>query len=154
MSDLLAAADVLVHSTAGLTVLEAQIRGTRVISYGWGRGHIRANNRAYERLGLAAVARTPEQLAAAIRGGVGVTGGAGRRAARVAASGRRGAGVCAGGGVVIVSAGALRTERLLLRPWGEDDRAPMDEINRDTRVTEFLNQRGDERSLRPVSRSG
>jgi UDP-N-acetylglucosamine:LPS N-acetylglucosamine transferase len=67
MSDLLAAADVLVHSTAGLTVLEAQIRGTRVISYGWGRGHIRANNRAYERLGLAAVARTPAQLAAAIR---------------------------------------------------------------------------------------
>ncbi len=67
MSELLAAADVLVHSTAGLTVLEAQIRGTRVISYGWGRGHIRANNRAYERLGLAAVARSPDELRAALR---------------------------------------------------------------------------------------
>jgi processive 1,2-diacylglycerol beta-glucosyltransferase len=67
MSDVLAAADVLVHSTAGLTVLEAQIRGTRVISYGWGIGHIRANNHAYERLGLAAVARTPAQLRVALR---------------------------------------------------------------------------------------
>jgi processive 1,2-diacylglycerol beta-glucosyltransferase len=66
MSDLLAAADVLVHSTAGLTVLEAQIRGTRVISYGWGAGHIRANNRAYERLGLAAVARSPGELRRAL----------------------------------------------------------------------------------------
>jgi processive 1,2-diacylglycerol beta-glucosyltransferase len=67
MSDLLAAADVLVHSTAGLTVLEAQIRGTRVISYGWGKGHIRANNHAYERFGMAAVARTPDQLRVALR---------------------------------------------------------------------------------------
>jgi UDP-N-acetylglucosamine:LPS N-acetylglucosamine transferase len=35
MSELMAAADVLVHSTAGLTVLEAWIRGCRPISYGW-----------------------------------------------------------------------------------------------------------------------
>jgi processive 1,2-diacylglycerol beta-glucosyltransferase len=67
MSDVLAAADVLVHSTAGLTVLEAQIRGTRVISYGWGVGHIRTNNLAYERLGLAAVARTIAELRVALR---------------------------------------------------------------------------------------
>ena len=53
MSDLLAAADALVHSTAGLTVLEAQIRGCPVISYGFAVGHIRANNSAYERFGLA-----------------------------------------------------------------------------------------------------
>jgi processive 1,2-diacylglycerol beta-glucosyltransferase len=66
MSDLLGAADVLVHSTAGLTVLEAQIRGTRVISYGWGKGHIRLNNRAYEELDMAAVARTAAQLRAAL----------------------------------------------------------------------------------------
>lgn len=65
--ELLAAADVLVHSTAGLTVLEAGVRGCQVISYGWGRGHIRANNRAYERFGLARVARDREQLAAALR---------------------------------------------------------------------------------------
>lgn len=67
MSDMLAASDVLVHSTAGLTVLEAIMRGTRVISYGWGRGHIRANNEAYERFGLADVVRTPGELTGAIR---------------------------------------------------------------------------------------
>src|ERR671931_2031837 len=67
MSDWLAAADVLVHSTAGLTVLEAIIRGCAVISYGWGRGHIRANNRAYDRFGLAAVATTRGELGDALR---------------------------------------------------------------------------------------
>ena len=41
MSELMGAADALVHSTAGLTVLEAWIRGCRPISYGWGVGHIR-----------------------------------------------------------------------------------------------------------------
>lgn len=62
MPELLAAADVLVHSTAGLTVLEALMSGCAVVSYGWGRGHIRANNRAFERHGLAYVARDREQL--------------------------------------------------------------------------------------------
>jgi UDP-N-acetylglucosamine:LPS N-acetylglucosamine transferase len=71
MGDYLAAADVLVHSTAGLTVLEAQIRGTRVISYGWGVGHIRANNRAYREFGLADVASTPSELGAALRSALG-----------------------------------------------------------------------------------
>jgi processive 1,2-diacylglycerol beta-glucosyltransferase len=67
MGDWLAAADALVHSTAGLTVLEAIIRGCPVISYGWGRGHIRANNRAYRRFGLAEVASTRAELDAALR---------------------------------------------------------------------------------------
>jgi processive 1,2-diacylglycerol beta-glucosyltransferase len=67
MGDLLGAADVLVHSTAGLTVLEAQVRGTRVISYGWGAGHIRVNNRAFTKLDMAEVARTPPALRAALR---------------------------------------------------------------------------------------
>jgi processive 1,2-diacylglycerol beta-glucosyltransferase len=67
MPDYLAAADVLVHSSAGLTVLEAQARGTRVISYGWGLAHIRANNRAYRASGLADVASTPSELAVALR---------------------------------------------------------------------------------------
>jgi UDP-N-acetylglucosamine:LPS N-acetylglucosamine transferase len=62
----LSAADVLVHSTAGLTVLEAQMCGTWAISYGWGIGHIRLNNRAYERFGLADVATSPDQLRAAL----------------------------------------------------------------------------------------
>jgi processive 1,2-diacylglycerol beta-glucosyltransferase len=67
MSELFAAADVLVHSTAGLTVLEAHIRGCRVISYGWGVAHIRANNRAFVQHRIAYVAKTRPQLAAALR---------------------------------------------------------------------------------------
>jgi len=68
MADLLGAADVLVHSTAGLTVLEAIVQGTATISYGWGIAHMRANNRAYERFGLAQVAATTAELAAALEG--------------------------------------------------------------------------------------
>jgi UDP-N-acetylglucosamine:LPS N-acetylglucosamine transferase len=67
IGDLFAAADVLVHSTAGLTVLEAHMRGCRVISYGWGVAHIRANNAAFEKHGIAHVARTRGELAAALR---------------------------------------------------------------------------------------
>jgi UDP-N-acetylglucosamine:LPS N-acetylglucosamine transferase len=67
MNELFAAADVLVHSTAGLTVLEAYMRGCRVISYGWGIAHIKANNRAFERFGIARVAATREELVAALR---------------------------------------------------------------------------------------
>jgi UDP-N-acetylglucosamine:LPS N-acetylglucosamine transferase len=67
MSDVMVAADVLVHSTAGLTVLEALVRGTRVISYGWGVGHIRINNRAYERFGLAEVVAHRDDLQRAVR---------------------------------------------------------------------------------------
>jgi UDP-N-acetylglucosamine:LPS N-acetylglucosamine transferase len=66
MVTLLAAADVLIHSTAGLTVLEALMCDCRVISYGWARGHIRANNRAYEELGMVSVAKNRPQLAHAL----------------------------------------------------------------------------------------
>ena len=38
--------DALVHSTGGLTVLEALMRGCPAISYGWGRGHVRLHNAA------------------------------------------------------------------------------------------------------------
>jgi UDP-glucose 4-epimerase len=67
MSDVLAAASVLVHSTAGLTVLEAQIRGCPVVSYGFAVGHVAANNRAYERFGLVRVARSRDELGEAVR---------------------------------------------------------------------------------------
>jgi UDP-N-acetylglucosamine:LPS N-acetylglucosamine transferase len=67
MNTLFAAADVLIHSTAGLTVLEAYIRGCRVISYGWGVAHIKANNQAFERHGIARVAGSRDELAAALR---------------------------------------------------------------------------------------
>jgi UDP-N-acetylglucosamine:LPS N-acetylglucosamine transferase len=66
MVTLLAAADILVHSTAGLTVLEALMCDCKVISYGWSRGHVRINNRAYEELGLVAVARNRTELAHAL----------------------------------------------------------------------------------------
>jgi UDP-N-acetylglucosamine:LPS N-acetylglucosamine transferase len=66
MNELFAAADVLIHSTAGLTVLEAYIRGCRVISYGWGIAHIKANNRAYAEHGIARVAGSREELASAL----------------------------------------------------------------------------------------
>ena len=66
VNELFAAADVLIHSTAGLTVLEAYIRGCRVISYGWGIAHIKANNHAFERFGIARVAATREELALAL----------------------------------------------------------------------------------------
>jgi processive 1,2-diacylglycerol beta-glucosyltransferase len=67
MGEWLAAGDALVHSTAGLTVQEAQVRGCPVISYGWGRGHIRLSNRAYRRFGLADVVDSPEHLETALR---------------------------------------------------------------------------------------
>jgi UDP-glucose 4-epimerase len=66
MGDVLAASDALIHSSAGLTVLEAIIRGCPVISYGFGYGHVRASNRALERFGLAQVARSEGDLAPAL----------------------------------------------------------------------------------------
>jgi processive 1,2-diacylglycerol beta-glucosyltransferase len=65
--ELFSAADALVHSTAGLTVLEAHLCGCPTISYGWGRGHIRANNEAFRRFGLAEVAETRAKLGPALR---------------------------------------------------------------------------------------
>jgi processive 1,2-diacylglycerol beta-glucosyltransferase len=62
----LSASDVLVHSTAGLTVLEALLVGCRPISFGWGVGHIRVNNRAFRRTGLARVVRRDAELRPAI----------------------------------------------------------------------------------------
>ena len=46
MPQLLAAADVLVHSTGGVTCLEAKAAGTPVVSYGLPVGHARLNTRA------------------------------------------------------------------------------------------------------------
>src|SRR5262249_24686613 len=66
MATLLQASDVLVHSTAGLTVLEGYMLGCSVISYGWPAGHIRPNNRAFRRYGIAEVARSADQLQRAI----------------------------------------------------------------------------------------
>jgi UDP-N-acetylglucosamine:LPS N-acetylglucosamine transferase len=66
MATLLTAADALVHSTAGLTVLEAYMVGCRVVSYGFAVGHIRLNDRAFERFGIAEVATTRAELKPAV----------------------------------------------------------------------------------------
>jgi UDP-N-acetylglucosamine:LPS N-acetylglucosamine transferase len=66
MVEWLAASDVLVHSTGGLTVLEAIMLGCPAVSYGWGRGHVRVNNQAYRDLGLADVVSSRDELRAAI----------------------------------------------------------------------------------------
>jgi UDP-N-acetylglucosamine:LPS N-acetylglucosamine transferase len=62
MPEWMAAGDALVHSTGGLTVLEALMRGCPAISYGWGRGHVRLNNAAFRRFGLADVVDTRREL--------------------------------------------------------------------------------------------
>jgi UDP-glucose 4-epimerase len=67
MSDWMAAADAMIHATAGLTVLEAHIRGCPVISYGFQAGHLRANNLAFERFGIAEVARSDHELESTLR---------------------------------------------------------------------------------------
>ncbi len=66
MGDVLAATDALIHSSAGLTVLEAIIRGCPIVSYGFGVGHVRASNRALVRFGLAEVASSEAELAPAL----------------------------------------------------------------------------------------
>jgi UDP-N-acetylglucosamine:LPS N-acetylglucosamine transferase len=70
MAALLEGTDVLVHSTAGLTVLEATMLGCRVVSYGWGIGHIRVNNRAFVRYAIAEVAQSESELRPAIERGL------------------------------------------------------------------------------------
>ena len=66
MATVLSAGDVLIHATGGLTALEAIICGTNVISYGFGAGHVRENNKAYVQLGLAQVVKHREDLGPAI----------------------------------------------------------------------------------------
>jgi hypothetical protein len=55
-----------VHSSGGLTILEAIIRGCPVISYGFSYGHVRATEKALERFGLAEVADRPGEITPAL----------------------------------------------------------------------------------------
>lgn len=66
MSELLAAADVLVHSTGGVTCLEALARGCPIVAYGVPAGHAPLLARQMSALGLAAYARSPAELRAAL----------------------------------------------------------------------------------------
>jgi UDP-N-acetylglucosamine:LPS N-acetylglucosamine transferase/Trp operon repressor len=62
MPELLAAADVLVHSTGGVTCLEAMATGTPVVSYGLPVGHARLNTRAMAALNLLRLANNTDEL--------------------------------------------------------------------------------------------
>ncbi len=62
MPALLAAADVLVHSTGGVTCLEARAAGTPVVSYGLPVGHARLNTRAMAALDLLRLANDTDEL--------------------------------------------------------------------------------------------
>ena len=67
MPELLAAADVLVHSTGGVTCLEAGAAGTPVVSYGLPVGHARLNTRAMAELGLLRLADDVGELREQVR---------------------------------------------------------------------------------------
>jgi len=62
MPELLRAADALVHSTGGVTCLEAKATGTPVVSYGLPVGHARINTRAMAELDLLRLARDTAEL--------------------------------------------------------------------------------------------
>jgi processive 1,2-diacylglycerol beta-glucosyltransferase len=62
MPEILAAADVLVHSTGGVTCLEARAAGTPVVSYGLPIGHARLNTRAMAALDLLRLANDRNEL--------------------------------------------------------------------------------------------
>jgi hypothetical protein len=62
MSELLAAADVLVHSTGGVTCLEAMARGCPVVSYGLPVGHAKLNTRCMAEHDLLALATSTDEL--------------------------------------------------------------------------------------------
>jgi len=68
MSDLLAAADVLVHSTGGVTCLEALARGCPIVAYGAPAGHAPLLAREMAALGLVAHATSAAELRAAMLG--------------------------------------------------------------------------------------
>ncbi len=75
MPQLLAAADVLVHSTGGVTCLEAKAAGTPVVSYGLPVGHARLNTRAMATLELLRLANDVEELREHVRASFAEAGG-------------------------------------------------------------------------------
>jgi len=67
MADLLGAANVLVHSTGGMTCLEAAAQGCPVIAYGFAHGHVRHNMKAMVRHGLIRHAKDSHELTRELR---------------------------------------------------------------------------------------
>jgi UDP-N-acetylglucosamine:LPS N-acetylglucosamine transferase len=67
MADLLGAANALIHSTGGLTCLEAGAQNCPVIAYGFGYGHLRENLLAMARHGMIRHARSSRELTQHLR---------------------------------------------------------------------------------------
>ena len=67
MADLLGAANVLVHSTGGMTCLEAAAQGCPVIAYGFAHGHVRHNTQAMVRHRLIRHAKDSHELTRELR---------------------------------------------------------------------------------------
>jgi UDP-N-acetylglucosamine:LPS N-acetylglucosamine transferase len=80
MPELLAAADVLVHSTGGVTCLEARAAGTPVVSYGLPVGHARLNTRAMASLQLLRLANDTRELREQVKASFTRNGSAGDEA--------------------------------------------------------------------------
>jgi Glycosyl transferases group 1 len=74
MPELLAAADVLVHSTGGVTCLEAMAAGTPVVSYGLPVGHARLNTREMAALDLVRLANDTNELREHVQASFGENG--------------------------------------------------------------------------------
>jgi processive 1,2-diacylglycerol beta-glucosyltransferase len=116
MPELLAAADALVHSTGGVTCLEAKATGTPVVSYGLPVGHARLNTRAMAELELLRLANDTDELREHVqasfadgapgreRGLAGVAAGAAAAIATPALSG--GSPGLAAGATAVAAAGA------------------------------------------------
>jgi UDP-N-acetylglucosamine:LPS N-acetylglucosamine transferase len=66
MPELLAASDVLVHTTGGTTALEARVVGCPLINFGSGVAHVRAHARALAEWGVAEWARDRAALGPAL----------------------------------------------------------------------------------------
>jgi processive 1,2-diacylglycerol beta-glucosyltransferase len=81
MPQLLAGADVLVHSTGGVTCLEAKAAGTPVVSYGLPVGHARLNTRAMATLELLRLANNVDELREHVQASFAEAGDATRPAA-------------------------------------------------------------------------
>ena len=71
MPDLLTAADVLVHSTGGVTCLEAMARGCPVVSYGLPVGHAKLNTRKMAEHEFVLLAEDPVELVERVQHGIG-----------------------------------------------------------------------------------